>query len=223
MFKPLSSNPYFDDFDPQNPYYRILFKPEYAVQARELTQIQTLIQEQIKRFGDNIFKDGTSVSGGNFTFETNLLSIKLSNTYLGSGVSSNNFIVNSTITGVTSGSIGIIKKIISATNTDPLTVIVKLFSGDSFTAGEQINYVANTVTYSTTILPTLPFNSCVLFNITSGIFYLSGFFVKTDSESIVVDKYSNTNSYKVGFSISEGLTTSDDDGEKQRRHRCIFR
>jgi hypothetical protein len=63
--------PYYDDYEPSTSYYRILFKPGYAVQARELTQIQTSLQEQIARFGKNIFKDGTIVLPGAFYLETN--------------------------------------------------------------------------------------------------------------------------------------------------------
>lgn len=63
--------PYYDDYDANKGFYRILFKPGYAVQARELTQIQTSLQEQIQRFGRNIFKDGTIVLPGAFYLETN--------------------------------------------------------------------------------------------------------------------------------------------------------
>lgn len=63
--------PYYDDYDPSKGYYRILFKPGYAVQGRELTQMQTMLQEQIQRFGRNIFKDGTIVIPGAFYLETN--------------------------------------------------------------------------------------------------------------------------------------------------------
>jgi Domain of unknown function (DUF4815) len=64
-------SPYYDDYDPSRGYYRILFKPGYSVQARELTQMQTGLQEQIARFGKNIFKDGTIVLPGAFYLETN--------------------------------------------------------------------------------------------------------------------------------------------------------
>lgn len=63
--------PYYDDYDANKGFYRILFKPGYAVQARELTQIQTALQDQIQRFGRNIFKDGTIVLPGAFYLETN--------------------------------------------------------------------------------------------------------------------------------------------------------
>ena len=52
----LNVDPYYDDFNDNKNYYRTLFKPGYAVQSRELTQLQTTLQDQIKKFGDHIFK-----------------------------------------------------------------------------------------------------------------------------------------------------------------------
>lgn len=63
----LNIDPFFDDFDEAKKYYRVLFKPGYAVQARELTQLQTTLQNQIEEFGDNIYKEGTIIRGCNFT------------------------------------------------------------------------------------------------------------------------------------------------------------
>ena len=59
----LNVYPYFDDFDEDKNYYRILFRPGVAVQARELTQIQSLLQNQISKIGDYLFKDGSRVPG----------------------------------------------------------------------------------------------------------------------------------------------------------------
>jgi hypothetical protein len=47
-------DPYYDDYDDNKKFLRILYKPGYAVQARELTQAQTIAQKQIQRFGDHI-------------------------------------------------------------------------------------------------------------------------------------------------------------------------
>ena len=52
----LNIAPYFDDFDETKNFHRVMFRPSVAVQARELTQLQTILQNQIERFGDNIFK-----------------------------------------------------------------------------------------------------------------------------------------------------------------------
>lgn len=73
----LNISPYFDDFDEANKYYRILFKPGYALQARELTQLQTTLQNQIEQFGDNIYKEGSIIRGCNFTELTDLKYVKL--------------------------------------------------------------------------------------------------------------------------------------------------
>ena len=59
--------PYYDDYDDNKEFYRILYKPGYAVQARELTQSQTILQDQITKFADNIFKQNSPVTGGQIT------------------------------------------------------------------------------------------------------------------------------------------------------------
>ena len=44
----LNINPYYDDFDKANNFYRVLFKPGYPIQARELTTLQSILQSQIE-------------------------------------------------------------------------------------------------------------------------------------------------------------------------------
>ena len=56
--------PYYDDFDKTKNFHRILFRPGFAVQARELTQMQSILQDQVSRFGDHIFKEGSKVFHG---------------------------------------------------------------------------------------------------------------------------------------------------------------
>lgn len=62
--------PFYDDYDEDKQYYRILFRPATAVQARELTQIQTILQKQISRFGNSIYKDGSIIEGCSFNRST---------------------------------------------------------------------------------------------------------------------------------------------------------
>lgn len=73
----LNIAPYFDDFDVEKQFYKILFKPAYAVQARELTQLQTILQNQVEQFGDNIYQEGTIIKGCNFTNLNSLQFVKL--------------------------------------------------------------------------------------------------------------------------------------------------
>ena len=71
----LNVAPYFDDFDKSDKYYKVLFKPGYPVQARELTGIQSILQDQIEKFGSHAFKEGSSVTGGGVKFTNGYNSI----------------------------------------------------------------------------------------------------------------------------------------------------
>lgn len=73
----LNIAPYFDDFDIEKQFYKILFKPAYAVQARELTQLQTILQNQVEQFGDNIYQEGSIIKGCNFTNLSGLEFVKI--------------------------------------------------------------------------------------------------------------------------------------------------
>ena len=73
-------SPYYDDYDEDKNFLRILFRPGYAVQARELTQAQTILQKQVQRFGDHVFEDGSKVLGaGTITRKVDF--VRLNKTY----------------------------------------------------------------------------------------------------------------------------------------------
>ena len=55
---------YKDDFRDSDHYHKILFNSGVALQARELTQIQTILQTQIARLGNNLFKEGAVIKPG---------------------------------------------------------------------------------------------------------------------------------------------------------------
>lgn len=76
----LNESPYYDDYDITKQYHRVLFRPGYAVQARELTQLQTILQNQVEQFGDNIFKEGSIIKGCNFTELSALKYVKVTDT-----------------------------------------------------------------------------------------------------------------------------------------------
>ena len=73
----LNVAPYFDDFTPDSNYYKVLYKPGFPVQARELTTTQSILQDQIEKFGSHIFKEGSSVTGGGIKFSNAYESIKV--------------------------------------------------------------------------------------------------------------------------------------------------
>lgn len=73
----LSNAPYFDDYTPDNQYHRILFKPSDAVQARELNQLQSILQNQVEKFGDNIYKKGTIIEGCSLIYHDSIPFVKI--------------------------------------------------------------------------------------------------------------------------------------------------
>ena len=79
----LNVAPYFDDFDANNDYYKILFKPGYPIQARELTGLQSMLQNQIEKFGQHFFKEGAKVIPGNTSYNPSYHAIELNNNFLG--------------------------------------------------------------------------------------------------------------------------------------------
>ena len=87
-----NTQPYMDDFDPSKNFHRILFKPGVAVQARELTQAQTILQNQISNFASSIFSQNTPVSGGNVTTNLTTNYIKLNQTYNNSPIKASVFL-----------------------------------------------------------------------------------------------------------------------------------
>lgn len=203
-------SPYYDDFDPANKFYKILFKPGLAVQTRELTQLQTQIQNQIAKFGEHIFSDGSVVLGGQRFFENGLKHIKLDPTFGGNPIVIAE-LDGVTITGATSQTIGIVKAIKGATDTDPNLLIVKEVSGSGFTAGENLNYTYQSVSRSVKIQDTLPFGDAMVFSINEGWFFVDGKFVYAEPQTVIVDALSNTSSKNIGFVVEEKFVSSEDD------------
>ena len=101
----LNASPYYDDFDPSKNHHRILFRPGFAVQARELTQLQSALQSQIEKHGSHIFKEGAVVVPGNGRVQ-NYASLKLASTFAEEIIDPSQYYNATTpviITGATSG------------------------------------------------------------------------------------------------------------------------
>ena len=79
-------DPYYDDFlkagtdtlTPQEKYHKVLFRPGIAVQARELTQLQSILQNQVTQFGSHMFKEGSLVIPGGNAYNNEADYVKLS-------------------------------------------------------------------------------------------------------------------------------------------------
>lgn len=210
-------SPYFDDYNASKNFYRIVYNPAQAVQARELTQTQTIFQEQIKRFGDHIFKNGSLVTGGQFNLDLDLNYVKLQDTnVLSQSVNVNNF-NNTEVTGSTSGVKGIIIDVAtgSSSQANTKTLFIRYTSAGSdnvtnqFLPGETI--VSNTGYQASVISANTAIGTGSKFEINDGVLFGKGFFLNFNKQNIILERYTNTPTYKIGFLLTEAIVTKNDD------------
>ena len=210
------SAPYFDDYDSTKQFYRILFRPGRAVQARELTQLQTLIQGQIERFGKGIYKDGSFVTPSELVFDRRYAYVKLQATY--SSVNADDVIANlldQTIEGQTNGVKAQVINFTTSTATDPPTLFVKyLNSGDlglSKTFADNEIIVNEEGDISVRALSSSATGNGTAFSVGEGSMFVKGVFVAVNSQTKILQKYSTVSNSIIGFQVTESVVTSDDD------------
>jgi Domain of unknown function (DUF4815) len=214
---------YRDDWKDSDNYHRILFNNGRALQARELTQMQTILQNQITKSGDFLFKDGSPISGGQIHLFIAAEYVKL-NTAVYDLPANTSTIVGDTFTGSTSGLKVRINRVVAAEGADPATLYVSYVDNNSQTAadttvpqrlraGETLTGVASGVTLrvqttNTTLNPCVGRGSTV--SVAAGTYYVAGHYVFADDQTIIVSKYSNTPTENVGFTVTEDIVTASD-------------
>ncbi len=236
--KAFGTEPYYDDYftvdsngktvETKN-YHRILFRPGYSVQARELTQLQTSLQAQIDRHGQYAFKHGSRVVGGKVTLNTEYDFIKIESSFthsVGGSLNSDTYLsslVGTIITGGNNSGTQIqakVLKVVPAEGSDPNTVYIKYITkGGSarnvatFSAGEEFSSSGSTTYYGKVgggsgSSITTPTGLGAVANIEEGVYFISGTFVHVAAGSLILDKYTNTPSCTVGLSVTESIVDS---------------
>lgn len=212
--KTYNSAPYFDDFDQSKNFHQIMFKPGYAVQARELTQLQTILRDQIAKFGNHVFRHGSVVIPGNAFADLETPYVKIQPTFNSIPVSVTVF-ENQTVIGVTTGIKALVKKAVPATETDAITFYLSYITGgaetsNTFLAGEEL-YVESNVSIRATAATSDHVGLGALAFVNRGVFYIRGTFVYVNAQSTVLSKYTTTPSCHVLLKITETLVDEIDD------------
>jgi hypothetical protein len=201
--------PYYDDYDEDKQFLRVLFRPGFAVQGRELTQLQTILQKQSSRLGDHIFKDGSKVLGGEVTLDTEVTFLKLTTADTATDFSSS-IISDTSVTvgaGVTRAQV---IAAIDLVGSDAPTLIVKFISGTAFTAGSTI-YLEGSISTTATVASIAHTGGASIVSINRGVFFVNGFFVLCLAQTLVLEKYSNEPTYRLGLTTTESIIDSDTD------------
>ena len=230
--------PYYDDFDETKNYHRILFKPGYSVQARELTQLQTALQAQIDRYGQFAFKDGSRVINGKATLNTTYDFIKIESSFYNGTeiVNSDDYLddfVGSTITGTANTGNQVtatVTKVVASGGGDPNTLYITYTAAggsnntvSKFAAGELINSNgtgnpigmvgggSDTDNLGNASSITNPVGQGSAVSLEEGVYFIAGSFVYVPGETLILDKYTNTPSYIIGLKVTEATISSDND------------
>ena len=226
----LNINPYYDDFDKEDNFYRVLFKPGFPVQARELTTLQSILQNQIESFGSHIFKEGSMVIPGGVTFDANYNSVRLNSDHLGIDVNiyADN-LVGKKLRGQTSGVVATVDKWLDVSESEgitSLTLFVKYLNANDdgdvvpFSDGEVLiteegfTYGNTTINAGETIASIVDEDATAVgtsVGISEGVYFIRGTFVDVSRDKIVLDAYRADSSYRVGLTILEEIVTAKDD------------
>jgi len=228
----LNISPYFDDFDKDKNFYRVLFRPGFPIQARELTTLQSILQNQIEAMGQHLFKEGAMVIPGQVGYDLNVECIIIQQAFLGVDVETyRNQLQGKIIEGLTTGIKAKVLYSIPATQSDRgyITFYIKYIeSGDTtsdvttkkFQNNEQL-VAEQEITFGNTLIETgspfaqmLPVDASQIGStayISEGVYFIRGHFVDIPSEYIILDQYTNNPSYRVGFEVSESIITPEDD------------
>ena len=229
----LNISPYFDDFDESKKFNKVLF---CCRKTRELTQSQSILQNQIERFGDHFFKEGSLVSGAQTDIDMEVYFIKVSaqnpNSLGDSNVETYRESLHGKILqGKTSGVLARVKTTTAESTDDKLTIFVHYLSQGTNTAhsftflpNEELQVVtldntgvASDVSGDNNDLVVLgsgdtPNGNFSLASISEGVVFIRGFFCKVDANFTLLEKYSGKPSYRIGLDVSEQMINSSDDG-----------
>ena len=201
----LNISPYYDDYDKSDQFYKVLFKPGFPVQARELSTLQSILQNQVESFGTHMFKDGSMVIPGGIAYDQEYYSLKIEEEHLGTPVTLYlNELVGLRLKGETTGNILSIDNFeYPSDNSDltNLTIYVKfLEAGDDnstngLVEGENL-IVEETFSYGNTIInagqsvlnlieseDAFTVGSAV--GISSGTYFIRGSFVDVSTDKII--------------------------------------
>ena len=225
----LNVSPYFDDFNEDKNFKRVLFKPGSPVQARELTQLQTILQNQIEQFGQHFFKEGSMVIPGQIGYDNQYYAIQLEDTFLGIPLSEYlDKLVGKKVIGQTSGVEAKVVNHVLSTKSDKgkHTLYIKytksgsdfvsnVFNdGENLVATTDIEYGESRVIANNPFATTISVNAAAIgcaASIEEGIYFIRGYFVKVNPQTVIVDQYSTKASGRIGLFLEENVVTAFED------------
>ena len=226
----LNVTPYYDDFDKDKNFYKVLFRPGFPIQARELTTMQSVLQNQLENVGQHLFKDGAMVIPGQVGYDLGVDAIMLQESFLGADVELyRTQMEGKIIEGLTTGVKAKVLFTISDTESDKgyITLYIKYIESggdggttETFQDNEQL-ITDKEITFGTTLievgspfaqlLPTGSLQKGSVAYIQPGVYFIRGYFVDVSYQTVLLDQYGTSPKYRVGLEILESIITPEDD------------
>lgn len=200
--------PYYDDYDENKGYYKILFRPSVAVQARELNQMQTMLQKQIERFGSHIFREGSLVVGGAFDLELDVSYIKA--TSIQPSSSSLQSLVGKNVTGQTSGIKAVIRAVEYDTTNNVYAILLRYLSASATSdvfLNSEVVISDDDASLGFTLVSSSATGTGSIFSIGQGVVFSKGYFLAFPSQTVIIEKYSSTPTKTIGLQVTESFVT----------------
>ena len=225
----LNVAPYFDDFTPTSNYYKVLFKPGLPVQARELTTMQSILQNQIEDVGNHLFKEGSVVIPGATAFRDDFYCIQIDPEFLGVPVSLYlDQLVGKTIRGSSSGCTAKVVTYITDKESERgnYTLYINyeesgnddgvntFFDNEVLRTTTDISYATTFIAAGEGFANTLTTESNAVgmaFQIGQGVYFLRGYFVDVHDQVLILDQYSSNGTWRIGLNVDEDVISSDID------------
>jgi|688.fasta_scaffold01135_26 hypothetical protein len=203
--------PYYDDFNEDKNFHRILFRPGYAVQARELTQLQTILQNQIERFGRHIFENGSMVIGGELFYSPEPYdTINLSPTFANTNIDVTQFDKKLIVSTDAANTIQFrVLNVEQRTDSQPPILHGKYISGDYF-SNNQTFIIKGEATKANTAESNVNSTSAFV-GIRDSIFFYNGYFIKVPYQTTIVGKHTTVANARIGLELSDSIVTEQSD------------
>lgn len=210
---------YNDDYRDSDHFHRILFNTGRALQARELTQSQTIIQKELSRLAGFVFKEGGifNTSYGSLQAGSNAVDFVKVNS-LPTGYAT----LKGTIVENAAGITATIKDIIPATGSDAATLYIRYIDGNNqtgtittqttkFQPRDVLTYSGGTLTVQTTNTAANPATGKGSYiEVPQFDTFVAGHLIMVEKQALVIDKYNPIPNAIVGFKLVEEIITASD-------------
>lgn len=205
-----NKKPYFDDFDPAKGFVKVLFRPSFALQARELNQLQSILQDQVATVTNGVFKNKSAIVGGQLTIDDEVYCVTIDND---DAIALNPHLVVNQKANIGQNEIYVVHYIRSnSALQQKAKLYFKVISNGDLNKDEKLITFNNKLQFNRQ--DNTEFTTATLAHIDKGRFFIEQYHVNVDEQTIaVVDDNSVIGDveYSIGIQYTDRIITAEQD------------